>query len=152
MHRDAALSELEPMASRLEAWLAACPPERLRQRPSPEAFAPVEHLWHLADLEAEAFGVRLRRLRDEDHPWLPDFLGDAQAQARNYLAKDPLEALRQFRSARALNLERFWELSEEAWRRQGEQEGVGPLTLEQLPERMVQHDLDHWRALRLALL
>jgi hypothetical protein len=61
MDRDAALVELAPMASRLEALLAACPPERLRTRPRSEAFAPVEHLWPLADLETEAYGVRLRR-------------------------------------------------------------------------------------------
>jgi hypothetical protein len=152
MDRDAALLELEPMASRLEAWLGACAPDRLRLRPTPTDFAPVEHLWHLADLEVEAYGVRLRRLRDESHPQLPDFAGDAEAQARHYLAKDPFEALRRFREARAANLAAFDALTESQWDHSGEQEGVGRVTLMELPARMAAHDLDHWSALRLALL
>lgn len=152
MGRDGALAELAPMASRLEALLAACPPQRLRARPAPESFAPVEHLWHLADLEAKVYGMRLRRLRDEVRPRLLDFEGAAAAAQGNYLARDPFEALRRFRAAREANLAAFAALDEAAWNREGEQEKLGPLRLADLPVLMAAHDLDHWRELRLALL
>jgi len=48
------------------------------------AFSPVEQVWHLADLEREGFGVRIRRLRDEQAPRLPDFDGDRIARERHY--------------------------------------------------------------------
>jgi len=58
----------------LSAEDARCPTRR--------AFSPVEQVWHLADLEREGFSVRIRRLRDEQAPRLPDFDGDRIARER----------------------------------------------------------------------
>ena len=38
-----------------------------------DVFSPVEQCWHLADLEREAFAVRIRRLLSEPDPRLADF-------------------------------------------------------------------------------
>ena len=43
-------------------------PEQARTPGPRGAFAPVEQVWHLADLEHEGFGLRIRRLQAEERP------------------------------------------------------------------------------------
>ncbi len=140
--------ELEAFPVRLEAWLSSRSDECLRRRPSPGSFAPVEHLWHLADLEAEGYALRARRLLDEASPELVDFDGTTVARERNYLRKDPLEALQWFHAARHELIQLFEALPPDAWLRDGIQAGVGPVRLGDLPIRMVEHDAEHWQELQ----
>jgi len=128
---------------RLAALFVALEPELHRVRPDGQAFAFAEHLWHLADLETEAFQARLRRLLDEDAPFLPDFDGAAAARQRDYLAKDPGEGLRRFSAARARTLELLGRVKAHEWDREGEQQGVGRLSLAELPARILAHDQAH---------
>lgn len=133
---------------RLAALFVALEPELHRVQPDGQAFAFAEHLWHLADLETEAFQVRLRRMLDEDMPFLPDFDGPAAARSRDYLALDPAEGLRRFSAARARTLEIFSRLREAEWGRLGEQQGVGMMSLAELPGRILAHDHGHLCELR----
>jgi hypothetical protein len=103
-------------------------------------FALVEHFWHLADLEAE-FGARIGRLLEEDAPFLPDFDGGRIARERDYLSRDAAEGLRAFAAARAANLARLSGVTE--WSRAGTQEGVGRVSLLDMPRLMLAHDLSH---------
>jgi hypothetical protein len=115
----------------------------LRRRPATGFFAVVEHAWHLADLEAEGFGVRIARLVAEEAPLLPDFDGDAVARQRGYASRDAALGVRRFAAAREANLSTLGALPAEAWRRAGRQEGVGPLVLADLPGMMWEHDRAH---------
>ena len=133
---------------RLSALFVALEPELHRVRPDGHGFAFSEHLWHLADLETEAFQARLRRMLDEDAPFLPDFDGAAAARSRDYLALDPAEGLRRFTAARARTLELFSRLREAEWGRLGEQQGAGMMSLAELPARILAHDRDHLCQLR----
>jgi DinB family protein len=112
--------------------------------PGPDgAFAPVEQVWHLADLEREGFGERIRRLLAEVEPQLPDFEGDRIARERNYRALSFAEGLRSFAAARAANLAAFRSLAPAAWNRGGTQDGVGRVALCDMPELMRRHDESH---------
>lgn len=142
MTRDGALAALAAFPERLEAWAGTLPPASLRHRPAPEAFAPLEQVWHLAELEV-VFGQRLARLRDETAPHLPDWRGDQAAVAGRYLERDLEAGLRAFRAARQANLAAFASLTDAQWARRGTQEGVGPVDLEGLPARMAEHDAGH---------
>jgi hypothetical protein len=104
------------------------------------AFSPVEQVWHLADLEREGFGVRIRRLRDEQAPRLPDFDGAGIARERHYRSLSLREGLAAFALARKANLATLQSLPGEAWARRGTQEGVGVVTLCDLPALLLQHD------------
>ncbi len=133
---------------RLAALFVSLDPELHRVRPDGHGFAFSEHLWHLADLETEAFQVRLRRMLEEDTPFMPDFDGAAAARARDYLALDPAEGLRRFAAARARTLEAFSRLREAEWRRLGEQQGAGVMSLADMPARILAHDRGHLCELR----
>lgn len=126
----------------LIAQVAAHVPEALvRVRSGP--FALVEHAWHMADLEKDGFAERVRRLLAEDDPFLPDFDGEKVAREREYLKLDLAAGVRAFAAARDETLRRLRAIAPDQLGRSGRQEGVGALTLAQIPQRMLDHDLAH---------
>jgi DinB superfamily len=112
--------------------------------PGPDgAFSPLEQVWHLCDLEREGFGERIRRLRDETAPHLPDFDGARIAQQRGYRELSLSAGLDAFAAARAANLVALRALPVESWTREGFQEGVGTVSLCDMPAFLLQHDQAH---------
>lgn len=108
-------------------------------------FGPVEQCWHLADLEREGFGVRIRRLLTEGEPRLPDFDGAAVARQRGYRSRSLAEGVAAFSAARRENLAALAAVRDEEWTRAGTQEGVGPVALCDIPAMMAEHDAGHRR-------
>jgi hypothetical protein len=136
------LAELEAMPDFLAERFGALAPADAASGPA-DAFSPVEHCWHLADLEREGWAVRLRRLRDEDAPALPDFDGARLARERDYESKSVAAGIAAFRAARAANLAALCALAPDQWQRRGTQEGVGEIALCDLPAMMREHDAAH---------
>ncbi|HXV59852.1 MAG TPA: hypothetical protein VEK15_04095, partial [Vicinamibacteria bacterium] len=86
---------------------------------------------------------RIRRLRDELMPQLPDFDGDRVAAERQYQRKSLLAGIEAFRNARESSLRAIQEIGPSEWERRGVQEGVGAIMLCDLPHMMVEHDEAH---------
>jgi hypothetical protein len=128
---------------RLIARVATLVGDDAALRPRAGGFALVEHVWHLADLETEAFQVRLARLASEPAPWLPDFDGDRAACERDYRARSVAAGVRAFTRARAETVAALARIRGPAWLRAGTQEHVGYVTLGELPERILGHDKSH---------
>jgi hypothetical protein len=148
VERQRALRTLASMKDFLDASFAALTEEE-RRSPGPDgAFSPVEQVWHLADLEREGFGERIRRLQAESEPRLPDFDGARIAAERNYRSLSFEEGLRAFEAARLANIALFLTLTPEAWSRGGMQDGVGAVSLCDMPELMRQHDESHKAEIR----
>jgi hypothetical protein len=134
------LSAFPPMLRRM---MESVPQELLTHRSAAGNFSMVETAWHLADLEVEGYGIRLRRLLDEPRPTLPDFQGDVLAEQRGYRHL-PLDlALDRFEKARAENVKIIEAASDEDRKREGEQEGLGTVTFERVVSMMEQHDREH---------
>ncbi len=114
-----------------------------RKTPKTGGFSFLEHVWHLADLEREGYGVRIRRLLTEEQPSLSNFEGDRMARERVYQKRDLSEGLEIFASARRANLEILREVSPADWSRRGIQESVGSVALSDIPRMMTQHDRTH---------
>jgi hypothetical protein len=140
---DSALERLDTTSAFLEHALARWPRSALRSRPDDAGFSLVEHLWHLADLEREGYGERIRRIVAEHDPALPDFEGDRIARERRYDMRDPDEALALFRSARTRNLAALRGASAADLARTGTQEHVGRVTLSDVARMMAEHDESH---------
>ena len=117
--------------------------DRVRQRGTAGRFSLVEHVWHLADLEREGYGARIRRLLTEQEPQLLNFDGDRVARERVYHRRDLAEGLLAFTAARTRNLQTLRELSPADWKRTGEQEGIGIVALADVPRMMAEHDRVH---------
>jgi hypothetical protein len=134
---------LARMPEELHALFSPLSAEAACERRAGQAFSPVEQVWHLADLEREGFGQRIERLRRESQPHLADFDGDAIAADRGYRRRSLREGLAAFAAARAANVARLGELDEAEWERSGTQEGVGAVSLCDMPSFMSQHDAAH---------
>lgn len=109
-------------------------------------FSLVEHAWHLADLELEAYLLRIRRLLDEDSPQLVEVDGDRIAADRGYHRRPLAPALERFRVARAATIELLASLSPDQRARAGRFAGES-LTIDQLAGQILAHDRAHAREL-----
>jgi len=139
----ATLAGLERGPAMLRDALRSMPEARWRAAPPSGGFCLVEHAWHMADLEREGYGVRVRRLLEEEEPLLPDFDGDRVARERGYASR-PLEGgIEVFAAARAANLVLLRSVGRTGWTRTGTQEGVGRITLLDIPQMMLRHDRSH---------
>jgi hypothetical protein len=112
--------------------------------PGPDGqFSPVEQCWHLADLEREGYAQRIRRLLVEERPELPDFDGARIARERRYRSLSLAAGIAGFRAARLANLRLLRAAQALDWLRSATQEGVGAVSLCDLPAMMSEHDAGH---------
>ena len=139
----ALLDSLELMPHDLRAAAGRMTPQAAGTPPPDGGFSLVEQAWHLADLEREGYGERIRRLLADEDPDLPDFDGARVAAERNYRAKSLEEGLAAFLAARTANLAVLRSVPAPAWDRAGRQEGVGRVTLRDVPRMMREHDDSH---------
>ena len=143
IEREELLASLDEMPEFLQSTFARLSAERILTRGPEETFSPVEQVWHLADLEREGFGRRIRRLLTECEPHLPDFDGERVAAERNYRGLSLNEGLRAFAEARQKNIELLRTIETERWFLSGTQEGIGKVSLCDIPGFMLQHDTAH---------
>lgn len=143
--------ELLQMPAVLVEAALRLPGATVADRPVAGGFAMIEQVWHLADLETDAYEVRIRRILEEDEPELPSFDGEAVAAKRKYRALRLRDGLRKFTEARERNLAALRTLEGDAWQRTGVQEGVGKVTLRDIPRMMHEHDLSHRREIEALL-
>ena len=142
------LLTLESTPSLLAQAAAELSPEQARWKPEGGGFSLVENIWHLADLEREGYGVRIRRLLTEEEPMLSDFDGDRAARERAYNGRDLAEGLVAFAGARARNIGILRGLRRADWKRRAVQESVGRISLEDVPRMMAEHDRAHSQEVR----
>ena len=141
--RQELLAQLEAMPTFLEETVAGLSAEQATLRGPEGLFSPVEQVWHLADLERDGFAARINRLRWELDPHLPDFDGAAAAAARNYRSLSIAAGLEAFKTARMDNVQNLREIPDDAWVRSGTQEGVGKVSLCDIPSMIREHDAAH---------
>ena len=141
--REEFLTALAGMPAFLRDVFAGLSSEQMRSRAPDGTLSPVEQVWHLADLEREGFGERIRRLLSENGPHLPDFNGTEIAVQRNYRALSFAAGLAAFTEARRHNIAALRAVDELSWWLSGTQEGVGQVSLCDIPGFISQHDLAH---------
>jgi DinB superfamily len=141
--REELLASLIGMPEYLREIFAGLTPEQARTPGPDETFSPVEQVWHLADLEREGFGVRIQRLLSEPEPHLPDFDGTKIAAERNYRSLSLEEGILAFMEARRQNIAVLPAIGSPMWSHSGTQDGVGNVSLCDIPNFMLQHDSAH---------
>jgi DinB superfamily len=141
--REELWASLNSMPEYLREMFAGLTPEQARTPGPDETFSPVEQVWHLADLEREGFGARIERLLSEPEPHLPDFDGTKIAAERGYCSLSLEEGILAFTEARWKNIATLSAIGSALWSRSGTQEGVGRVSLCDIPNFMLQHDSSH---------
>ena len=132
----------------IEKTVAELSPNELTWKPSETEFSALEHVCHLRDIEREGYQERIRRLLEEDAPYLPDIDGSRLALERKYSEQELGIALEEFARVRQENVETILGLGLEQLDRGGNLEGVGWITLRELLELMRAHDEQHREELR----
>ena len=137
------LLTLESTPALVARAAASLSPAEARVRPAAGRFSFIENVWHLAEPEREGYGTRIERILGEENPALANFDGERVARERGYQDRDVERGLALFASARQENLGTLRALSAADWKRSGAQEGVGCVTLADLPRMMAEHDRSH---------
>jgi hypothetical protein len=141
--REELLASLTNMPEYLRQNFSGLTADQARVPGADGAFSPIEQVWHLTDLEREGFAERIRRLLADVEPHLPDFDGNKVATERGYRSLSLDEGLRAFADARERNIAALRTVAPQAWLRSGTQEGVGRVSLCDMPSFMLQHDTAH---------
>ena len=127
----------------VEEAAAGLTPDDLRWKPSEQEFSVLENVCHLRDIESEGYRVRIRRLLEEEHPFLPDLDGNRLAAERRYNTQDARAGLAAFRRSREESLRDLSVVTPEQWDRSGTFETSGTITLANLVAMMREHDQAH---------
>jgi hypothetical protein len=149
--REERLARLAATPGELAQALAAAPAAGLARRPAPEAWAPVEVVCHLRDLE-ESFHERLSLMIESDEPRFPTTNPNRWAAERQYLRHDAAAVARAFDGRRAETLALLRGLPSGAWQRAGWQmDSRGRRTVEDFLTLIAWHDDNHLAQLARAL-
>lgn len=117
--------------------------DQVRWKPSALEFSVVENVCHLRDIEMDGYAVRIKRILQEDQPFLADLNGARLAEERDYNNQELKPALDEFTLAREENLRTIRALPPGQLTRTGTLENTGAITLERLVEMMREHDDAH---------
>jgi hypothetical protein len=135
----------------LAAMVREAHAETLARRPAPAAWAAVEVVCHLRDLE-ESFHDRLALILVADEPRFPTTHPGRWAIERQYLRHDARAAAAAFAARRTETLTLLAGLPSAAWERAGHQvDSRGRRTIDDLLTVMAWHDENHLAQLRRAL-
>ena len=138
-------------ASELTARLSCARTTMLARRPAPDAWAPVEIVCHLRDLE-ESFHERLTLILTTDEPRFPTTSPNRWALERQYLRHDAHDAARAFARRRAETLTLLRGVDDAAWTRGGWQlDSRGRRTVDDFLTLIAWHDDNHLDQLARAL-
>jgi DinB superfamily len=149
--REARLARLAASPAELTARLAAARADVLARRPAPAAWAPVEVVCHLRDLE-ESFQERVTLILTSDDPCFPTTDPNRWAAERQYLRSDAHAAARAFAQRRGQTLELLRGIGPSDWLRAGRQlDSRGRRTVEDFLTLIAWHDDNHLDQLARAL-
>ena len=149
--RTVRLNRLSATSEELVAMLGDADADTLARRPAPEAWAAVEVVCHLRDLE-ESFHDRLTLILAADEPRFPTTHPGRWASERQYLRHDARAVAAAFGVRRAETLALFGGLASAAWQRAGYQvDSRGRRTVDDFLTVMAWHDENHLAQLARAL-
>lgn len=119
-----------------------------RWRPSKSAWAAVEILCHLRDVDREVNQPRVAKVLSEEIAFLSAANPDSWAEPRRYIDQIPDQALEEFVHSRLELIAQLATLESEQWQRPARHALLGPTTLAEILGVAVDHDLLHLEQLR----
>jgi uncharacterized damage-inducible protein DinB len=127
---------LRALAARTEQTLAT-------SQPAAGEWSIIEIVTHMADAE-EMVVKRIERMLTEDNPDLPAYDPAQLAEESGYHSRDMAAELERFEAVRGRLVSRLEALDDAGWRRTGQHEEVGGITVEDMTVHMAAHDAIHF--------
>jgi len=147
----AVLARLRGHLAALLGLTRALDVKQWKLRPEPDAWAPVEIVCHLRDVELEVNLPRYWALLTEERPFVSAVESDHWAAERAYIEQAPDEALAAFARARRESLSILGSIRAIEWQRQARHALLGPTSLAELGGVSADHDRIHLAQLRSAI-
>ncbi len=137
------LDSAEKDPKKIAAAVSGLPDSVLRYKPAPEKWSILEILGHLADMEI-LNAYRMRQILADKDPTIAPIDQDAWAANLGYMDEPPAELLAQFGLTRHHNLKLLRRIKlEDLSRSAFHPERNGPMTLEEIVERIATHGPNH---------
>lgn len=113
------------------------------ENPQPDEWNITEIMCHLRDVDAEVNLPRIRKVLEEENPFLAGIDTDQWAHERLYYCQNGKEALNDFTSCRMRLLSVMADIEAEQWMRPARHAIFGPTNLNELASIIVGHDRMH---------
>jgi len=140
------LSQLEEMPAFLQRSAVALPTELQLREPEKDNMPLVEYLWHVRDCDSDLYALRIRRVLQEDKPYLDPVNVGVWPESRNYRSRKGDLAISEFVELRAGLVRELREVNQEALARTGVRADGSEINVLGLIEQLAEHDRDHrWR-------
>ena len=127
------------------------PSAKWLNRPAEDEWSLAEILCHLRDVDAEVNLPRVEAILREENAFINGQSTDHWATERQYAQQDPDSAFTSFVANRTRLIELLAGVSSADWQRRARHSYLGPTTLRELVEFMLDHDRLHIRQASLAL-
>jgi phosphoglycolate phosphatase-like HAD superfamily hydrolase len=115
------------------------------RKPSPDAWAPIEVICHLRDVEKEINYRRITRILNEAEPFLSAHDSDRWAEERGYIDESPAEAIQALIQARVQSISTLEIQPVKGWSRPTRHAIFGPTQLSEIVRIFLEHDILHLR-------
>jgi len=147
MTRREIIEAIRSLPNEIDALSGGLSDDQLRWRLAPDQWSILEVCCHLRD-SAEIEGRRIRRLANEDNPFIEAFDQEELARARNYIGDDPKRVRTALRPCWGGLAELLEGLSEADWQRPGTHRETGPTTIAQRAQLNADHARTHIEQMR----
>ncbi len=147
----AILAVLRSTPAALNTMCDTLAPAILARRPKPAEWSPSEILCHLRDVDNEVNLPRLKKVLQEDNPFIPGADADRWAEERAYHQQDGLAALHRFSTSRQELIHLMEKMSPDDWGRPARHAIFGPTNIKELVTINASHDQIHIRQMVEAL-
>ncbi|HWQ45490.1 MAG TPA: DinB family protein [Longilinea sp.] len=144
-------AHLAVVPASFQTYTSALDPAAWQRKPTESEWSPVEITAHLRDVDREVYLPRLKRILENDNPFLPGEDTDRWAELRQYNTLDGCSTLQGFFAARQTLIDLISNLPAEAWDRPARHAIFGPTTLAEMVTFITTHDRAHVQQLNSAI-
>jgi hypothetical protein len=109
----------------------------------------LEHVSHMLDMERDVFGVRLRRVLEEDNPKLDPVDQEHYVDESRYAGRTFRQLFDEWRKLRLANVELVETTGPADWPRPVRHPDLGNATFADVVNRWSRHDADHLRQIEI---
>ena len=123
--------------------------EDYRRKPGVGKLSILEHMTHLLDMERDVFGVRLRRVLEEENPKLEPVDQEHYVDESRYAGRTFQNIFDEWEKLRRANVELVEPTGEADWARPVRHPDLGNATFADVVNRWSRHDSDHLRQIEI---
>jgi hypothetical protein len=123
--------------------------EDLARKPGAGKLSVLEHAIHMLDMERDVFGVRLRRVLEEDDPKLDPVDQEHYVDETRYAGRTYRQIFDEWEKLRRANVELVEGTGPEQWARPVRHPDLGKATFADVVNRWSRHDADHLRQIEI---